>query len=270
MSSEKVGASKRIGALSLVFCLSLQPLAAAQPTEMFRVKYIGGHPEVAKKHQGNVLFDNERQELVFVTIKDQRKLFAVPYRHITVVSADDKARRRIKETVILGVTLIGVFALPLLLSKKKMRFVLVEYRDPESQSGGALLFRVKRRHKLGMMVATAEKADLERRSEDIFAREGVVVQQEVAEPTQQASSAAASEQAPKPLCVVSVESRPDAADVELDGKFVGTTPLNLRLPPGEYQVTVKKSGFDNWTRQVQVLVDNETKLLAELSIPDPH
>ncbi len=237
---------------------------------MFRAKYVGGHPNVAKKYPGQVLFDNEKQELVFLREADRQRMFEIPYQQVTAVSADEKARRRVKETVILGVTLIGAFALPLLLSKKKMRFVLVEFRDPERQPAGAVLFRVKRRHKFGMMVAIAERADLERRDENLFAREGALLQTEAAEGAEPSPSATSSEQAPEHLCLLSVTSWPETADVQLDGEFVGSTPLTLRLPPGKYEITVKKEGFDDWTRRVQVLADNDTNLVAELSRLEPR
>lgn len=35
---------------------------------------------------------------------------------------------------------------------------------------------------------------------------------------------------------VSIESRPDMAEVWVDGKFVGTTPLGYRLLPGDHKV----------------------------------
>jgi len=66
-------------------------------------------------------------------------------------------------------------------------------------------------------------------------------------------------------CVVWVNSSPEAADVELDGKFVGNTPTTLRLEPGDYTITVKKAGYDDWERTLTALADNELRLFAELT-----
>jgi hypothetical protein len=36
----------------------------------------------------------------------------------------------------------------------------------------------------------------------------------------------------------------------MDGKFVGSTPSMLRLPPGDYNVSVGVAGFKNWQRSM--------------------
>lgn len=66
------------------------------------------------------------------------------------------------------------------------------------------------------------------------------------------------------VCILEVSSDPTGADVELDGKFVGTTPTTLRLKPGEYTVTVRKAGFALWARKLAAIPDNELKITAEL------
>jgi hypothetical protein len=61
-----------------------------------------------------------------------------------------------------------------------------------------------------------------------------------------------------------IESAPAGADVELDGKFVGNTPMTLHLKPGDYTVDVKKEGFQPWSRKVAALSANELRIAAEL------
>ena len=58
---------------------------------------------------------------------------------------------------------------------------------------------------------------------------------------------AASAQAP-----IAVSSTPSGADIEIDGAFVGNTPSTVDLAPGIHEVTVKKSGFADWTRKLNV------------------
>src|SRR2546425_9884307 len=45
---------------------------------------------------------------------------------------------------------------------------------------------------------------------------------------------------------------PDAADIEIDGKFVGSTPSSVGVTPGEHDLVVKKSGFKPWEKKIAV------------------
>jgi hypothetical protein len=49
-----------------------------------------------------------------------------------------------------------------------------------------------------------------------------------------------------------IASTPSGADIEIDGKFVGSTPSSITVAPGDHDVTIKKSGFADWTRKVSV------------------
>jgi hypothetical protein len=49
-----------------------------------------------------------------------------------------------------------------------------------------------------------------------------------------------------------VSSTPDAADIEIDGSFVGNTPSTVGVAAGEHQLSVKKSGFKTWERKLTV------------------
>jgi hypothetical protein len=49
-----------------------------------------------------------------------------------------------------------------------------------------------------------------------------------------------------------VSSTPDAADIEIDGSFVGNTPSTVGVAPGQHQLSVKKTGFKPWERKITV------------------
>ena len=49
-----------------------------------------------------------------------------------------------------------------------------------------------------------------------------------------------------------VTSTPAGADIEIDGKFVGSTPSSVTVFPGDHEVAVKKSGFTAWDRKLTV------------------
>jgi hypothetical protein len=51
---------------------------------------------------------------------------------------------------------------------------------------------------------------------------------------------------------LAIESTPPGADIEVDGIFVGSTPSTLALEPGNHEITVKKKGFADWTRKMNV------------------
>jgi len=60
-----------------------------------------------------------------------------------------------------------------------------------------------------------------------------------------------------------INSNPVGADIEIDGKFVGSTPSSIQLAPGEHKVIVSKTGFAGWERTVTVTGGN-VSLVAEL------
>lgn len=60
-------------------------------------------------------------------------------------------------------------------------------------------------------------------------------------------------QAPPTLqASIVVESAPTGADIELDGSFVGNTPSALNVAPGAHEISVKKKGFTDWKRNMNV------------------
>jgi hypothetical protein len=63
---------------------------------------------------------------------------------------------------------------------------------------------------------------------------------------------------------LSIGSVPDAADIEVDGSFVGNTPSDVQVAEGEHTVTVKKTGFKDWERKLKVSGGSSVHLSAEL------
>jgi hypothetical protein len=61
-----------------------------------------------------------------------------------------------------------------------------------------------------------------------------------------------------------ISSTPDAADIEVDGSFVGNTPSDVQVAEGEHTVTVKKKGFKDWERKLKVTSGSSVHLNAEL------
>lgn len=75
---------------------------------------------------------------------------------------------------------------------------------------------------------------------------------------------------PQPMtqATVAISSTPPGADVEVDGAFVGNTPSTIDVASGSHEITVKKTGFADWTRKLNVTGGN-IHLDAELAPAAP-
>jgi hypothetical protein len=51
---------------------------------------------------------------------------------------------------------------------------------------------------------------------------------------------------------LTVEANVPNCDIEVDGAFVGSTPSTLNLAPGKHEIVVKKTGYKDWTRTMNV------------------
>lgn len=49
-----------------------------------------------------------------------------------------------------------------------------------------------------------------------------------------------------------IDSTPAGADIEIDGAFVGNTPSTVSVSTGSHQIAVKKKGYDDWTKALNV------------------
>lgn len=65
------------------------------------------------------------------------------------------------------------------------------------------------------------------------------------------------------LIAIEVSSTPSAADIIVDGNFVGSTPSTLQLAAGDHTLSVKKTGFSPWERQLK-LNGGSIKIEADL------
>ncbi len=63
---------------------------------------------------------------------------------------------------------------------------------------------------------------------------------------------------------LNINSTPSGADIELNGKFAGSTPSVLKVNPGPYKIVVTRNGFKPWGRQVEVGTGDSISINAEL------
>jgi len=64
--------------------------------------------------------------------------------------------------------------------------------------------------------------------------------------------------------LMDISSTPAGADIEIDGKFVGSTPSSINVAPGDHDIVVKKTGFTAWQKKMSVSAGHIT-LSAELT-----
>jgi hypothetical protein len=67
---------------------------------------------------------------------------------------------------------------------------------------------------------------------------------------------------------ISIDSTPPGADIEIDGGFVGNTPSTVTVAPGSHQIAVKKKGFNDWVKTLNV-TSGAVRLNAELEQAPP-
>lgn len=129
-------------------------------------KYEGGVFGYDKKMDGTLTFDDGSQRLVFRNEKGQEILF-VPYNAITGAYGDTHRVQPAAASVASHVPYIG---LPASLIKTKVRYLTLQYSDPDSKVSGVASFRLDNKDILDSVLFTlAGKAGLNRRGE-VFVR----------------------------------------------------------------------------------------------------
>jgi hypothetical protein len=74
-----------------------------------------------------------------------------------------------------------------------------------------------------------------------------------------AAAAAVAEEVP-----VIFRSTPVGADISVDNKYVGSTPSTIRVPAGDHLITVEKSGYKAWKRNMTLKPGGEITVDAGL------
>jgi PEGA domain-containing protein len=90
------------------------------------------------------------------------------------------------------------------------------------------------------------------------------------EAQQAVQAAAPAVAAPAAAAVVTEEvavifkSTPVGADISVDSKYVGSTPSTVRVPAGDHQITIEKSGYTAWKRNMTLKPGGEITVDAGL------
>ncbi len=61
-----------------------------------------------------------------------------------------------------------------------------------------------------------------------------------------------------------ISSTPDGADIEVDGNFAGNTPSDIDVAAGDHVITMKKSGYKDWTKNMKISAGSNIHIKPEL------
>jgi hypothetical protein len=249
--------------LTICLCFSLSTYGDGNTFD--RVRYNGGSvpSKVDPKDWKNSLTVNS--EAISLSFKDGQKL-DIPPKSVTSLSYGQEAHRRVGTMIALAI-LVAPVALFGLLHKTRLHYIGIQYMDSNGKPAGILLQGDKDNYRAilvalqgvsGVPVTVSEK---DREFVPVGVRAEVTKQSE----EQQAANAKnESKPAEADKGAVNVSSNPPGADVLLDGNFVGNSPAALKLPAGKHTVTVKMSGYADWTREISVQSASEVQLTATL------
>lgn len=131
-----------------------------------KAKYEGGVFGFPNKKDGKLSLDERNKRLVFGDDK-KKEIFSIPYGSISGAYGDTHAVQPAAASVASHVPYVGI---PAALIKTKVRYLTVQYNDPDSNASGVTSFRLESKELLDSVLNTlATNAGLIRRGE-IFIR----------------------------------------------------------------------------------------------------
>jgi hypothetical protein len=155
---------------------SMDPEPAAKPTitgtttkpapKSTKAKYEGGVFGYRNTMEGTLMFDDENNRLFFKDNKPPKEI-SIPYAAINSAFADTQKRRPTAATV---ASHIPFYGFPAGLIKTKVRYLTIQFEDPDSKVSGVTSFKLENRDVLeSVLDALAEKTGMTKRG-DIYTR----------------------------------------------------------------------------------------------------
>ncbi|HEV8587989.1 MAG TPA: hypothetical protein VGQ72_03880 [Pyrinomonadaceae bacterium] len=127
-----------------------------------KAKYEGGVFGFPNKKTGTLTIDATNSRLVFSDGK-HKELFSIPFGSITGAYGDSHSVQPAAATVISHVPLYGI---PASFVKTKVRYLTIQYDDPDSKAAGITSFKLENKETLdSVLYAVATKAGLTQRGE---------------------------------------------------------------------------------------------------------
>ena len=208
-------------------------------------------------------------DMITLSLKDGKTL-ELPPKSVTSLSYGQEAHRRVGTIVALAV-LVAPVALFGLFHKTRLHYIGIQYTTPGNKSAGILLQGDKDNYRAilvalqgvtGVLVAVGEK-DREFIPVGVKTDVGKETEEKKEPPEKTAQTKTASPPPETQRGAINLSSDPTGADISVDGDFVGNSPASLKLAPGKHTITVKMSGYKDWSREV-TLEAGEVQLNASL------
>jgi hypothetical protein len=144
-----------------------KPNTPAPAPKTVKAKYEGGVFGYNKTMEGTLTFDDVNNRLLFKDKKPPKEIH-LPYESITSAFADTQKRRPAAATVASHIP--SIFALPAHFIKTKVRYLTVQYSDPDSKISGITSFKLENKDVLeSVLAALAQKAGMTLRG-DIYVK----------------------------------------------------------------------------------------------------
>ncbi len=254
----------------LLACFLIFAVVAEGKGNTFKVRYNGGSVDskVSPHDWDNKL--TVSSDTITLSLKDGKSV-DIPAKSVTALSYGQEAHRRVGTMVALAI-LVAPVALFGLFHKTRLHFIGIQYAAPDGKADGILLQGDKDNYRAilvalqgvsGVPVSVSEKD-----------REFVPVGVKTDVTKGAAEEESAKEESPKskPNSVpsegqngtVNISSNPSGADVSVDGDFVGNSPAALKLAQGKHTISVKITGYKEWSREISVNAGSEVQLTANL------
>jgi hypothetical protein len=168
--------------LAMFFVISALPAAAQRPRTAdddpnqavapppapptVKAKYEGGVFGYPKKKTGTLTIDSANNRLLFKDDKG-KEMFHIPFGSITGAYGDSHSVQPAAATVVSHVPFYGI---PASFIKTKVRYLTIQYDDPDSKAAGVTSFRLDNKQLLdSVLYDVATKAGLKKRG-DIYVR----------------------------------------------------------------------------------------------------
>ncbi len=134
----------------------------APPPPTMNAKYEGGVFGYNKTIEGTLSFDDTNARLLFR--KDGKEVLFIPYKAVNSAFADTKKKRPAAATVASSVP--SYLGIPFGWIKTKVRYLTVQFSDPDTQVSGVTSFRLENQGLVdSALYALAQKSGLEPRGE---------------------------------------------------------------------------------------------------------
>ena len=142
---------------------STTPATTAPAPKTVKAKYEGGIFGYNKTMEGTLTFDDENNRLLFKDKKPPKEI-SIPYDAITSAFADTQKRQPRAATVASHIP--SIYSLPAHFIRKKVRYLTLQYSDPDSRVNGITSFKLENKEVLAtVLAALAQKTGMQQRGE---------------------------------------------------------------------------------------------------------